>query len=105
VNRGEQDLPFRELEPDLTALLKEFGPPRQSYHPEYPFWRLQNDRVWAVRADAPLAPRQGNTDPLKSELLPHDARGNFTPDVQIAGPQRVCVRPRREGSFPAPPAV
>ena len=56
--RGEQaDLPFRELEPDLTGLLKEFGPPRQSYHPEYPFWRLQNDGVWTVHADAPLTSR------------------------------------------------
>jgi putative restriction endonuclease len=53
-SRGERDdLTFREAAPDLTALLKEFGPPRQSYHPEYPFWRLQNDGVWAVHADAP----------------------------------------------------
>jgi putative restriction endonuclease len=40
--RGDEgDIPYREVDRDLTALLKEFGPPRQSYHPEYPFWRLQ----------------------------------------------------------------
>jgi len=37
------------LEPDLERLLFEFGPPRKAYHPEYPFWRLQNDGVWEVR--------------------------------------------------------
>src|SRR5262245_22127381 len=67
--RGERgDLPFREAEPDLAALLREFGPPRQSYHPEYPFWRLRNDGVWEVSAAAPLKARQSNTDPPKSEL-------------------------------------
>jgi hypothetical protein len=30
---------------------------------------LQNDGVWAVRADAPLTPRQGNADPRKGELF------------------------------------
>src|SRR5262245_36280282 len=71
--RGERgDLPFREAESDLTALLKEFGPPRQSYHPEYPFWRLQNDGVWSVSAAAPLKARQSNSDPPKSELVAND---------------------------------
>lgn len=58
-SRGEKaDIPFREVDADLTGLLKEFGPPRQSYHPEYPFWRLQNDDVWVVHAIGPLTPRQ-----------------------------------------------
>jgi putative restriction endonuclease len=48
---------------DLTGLLKEFGPPRQSYHPEYPFWRLQNDGAWEVHAAGSLKARKGNTDP------------------------------------------
>jgi putative restriction endonuclease len=83
--RGERgDIPFREVDRDLTALLKEFGPPRQSYHPEYPFWRLQNDGVWQVQADGPLKARQGNTDPPKGELLAHDAHGAFSADVQAA---------------------
>jgi putative restriction endonuclease len=83
--RGETgDIPFREVDRDLTALLKEFGPPRQSRHPEYPFWRLQNDAVWEVHAAGPLKARQGNTDPPKRELLAHDARGAFSADVQAA---------------------
>jgi putative restriction endonuclease len=85
--RGERgDLPFAEVAPALTDLLREFGPPRRSLHPEYPFWRLQNDGVWQVQADGdqPLRPRRGHDDPPKSELLAHSARGNFTPEVQAA---------------------
>jgi putative restriction endonuclease len=83
--RGDTDaVPFREVDGDLTGLLREFGPSRQSYHPEYPFWRLQNDGVWQVQATGKLTARQSNTDPRKSDLLAHDARGWFTDAVQSA---------------------
>jgi len=36
---GQRDVTFRQVEPDLTLLLREFGPPRKSDHPEQPFWR------------------------------------------------------------------
>src|SRR3954451_15204240 len=40
--RGDTgDLPFDQLAPDVAGLLREFGPPRRCYHPEYPFWWLQ----------------------------------------------------------------
>src|SRR6516162_2546912 len=66
-SRGEGgDVAFRDAESVLTSLLKEFGPPRQSYHAEYPFWRLQNDGVWTVHAPSDLTPRKSNTDPRKS---------------------------------------
>lgn len=49
LSRGHSNsIAFRDVAPKLTELLKEFGPTRQSYHPEYPFWRLQNDGVWVV---------------------------------------------------------
>jgi putative restriction endonuclease len=36
-SRGETaDVSFEQLDPVLTGLLKEFDPPRQSYHTEYP---------------------------------------------------------------------
>src|SRR5580658_4228827 len=63
-SRGQTgDIPFRDAEPILTSLLKEFGTRRKSDHPEYPFWRLQNDGVWTVHAPPDLAPRRGNTNP------------------------------------------
>jgi putative restriction endonuclease len=84
-SRGDTgDIPFRDAERELTALLKEFGPPRRSHHPEYPFWRLQNDGVWAVHASVALKPRKSNTDPPKGELLAKAARGGFSPEVQAA---------------------
>src|SRR6266498_2400824 len=48
--RGKAEVTFAEAEPGLTALLREFGPPRKSAHPEQPFWRLQRDGVWNVTA-------------------------------------------------------
>jgi putative restriction endonuclease len=87
-SRGETgDIPFNQVDADLTRLLKEFGPPRQSYHPEYPFWRLQNDGVWVVHASGPLAPRQGSTDAKKSDLLSRNA------EVKAAWPR--CRRETR----------
>src|SRR5262245_66063377 len=61
--RGLTDVSFREAEKDLKQLLREFGPPRKSDHPEYPFWRLRNDEVWTVRAPAGLILRASHTDP------------------------------------------
>jgi putative restriction endonuclease len=46
-------LSFEETAPLLARLLREFGPPRSSVRPEYPFWRLQNDAagaVWQLRS-------------------------------------------------------
>jgi putative restriction endonuclease len=91
-SRGETaDIPFKDVDADLTVLLKEFGPPRQSYHPEYPFWQLQNDGVWAVHATGPLMPRQGSTDAKKSALLANDAAGRFSPEVRAALQADPCL--------------
>src|SRR6185437_14627034 len=41
-------LPWKEIEDPLRSLLEDFGPPRPSHHPEYPFWYLQTDELWEV---------------------------------------------------------
>ena len=83
--RGERsEVQFADVAQDVGELLREFGPPRRSYHPEYPFWRLQADGLWTVEADAPVEPRQGHTDPKKSELLKYNARGRFVIPVLAA---------------------
>jgi putative restriction endonuclease len=83
--RGEtDDVKLEAAENELTTLLKEFGPPRKSHHPEYPFWRLQNDGVWVVHADGKLKPRLGNTNPPRRELIARHARGGFSADVKAA---------------------
>jgi putative restriction endonuclease len=82
LSRGvDAPIPFRILEQDLTQLLMEFGPSRKSYHPEYPFWRLQNDGIWLIDGADSLQRRKSSTDAKKSELLDFDARGGFTADV------------------------
>jgi putative restriction endonuclease len=102
-SRGEAAyIPFKQVDADLTGLLKEFGPPRHSYHPEYPFWRLQNDGVWLVHAAGPLTPRQGNTDPKKSDLLATNAAGGLTPEELERVPRsgKLMGRNSRESAKP-----
>lgn len=77
-NSQERWLSFRVVEKTLADLLRDFGPPRTNYRPEYPFWRLQSDGIWEVRSDTPMIPRRGNTDPKKSELLEKNASAGFS---------------------------
>lgn len=78
---ADRALPFREVAPILSGLLAEFGPPRKAHHPEYPFWRLQNDGLWVLDHAEPLERRLGSTDARKSELLEHDVKGGFPPEI------------------------
>lgn len=82
ASRGDSSpVLFEEIAPKIEELLREFGPSRQSYHPEYPFWRLQNDGLWSVASDTALRARESNSDPPKSELIAKHATGQLSPDV------------------------
>lgn len=82
LSRGESDsIAFRDVAPKLTELLKEFGPTRTSYHPEYPFWRLQNDGLWIVDDSEKLERRIGQTDIPKRELIDKDVHAHFTDEI------------------------
>jgi hypothetical protein len=92
---------YAEAEPDLTALLREFGPPRKSDHPEQPIWRLQRNGVWTVRAPADLPMKTGNDIPRVTALRSPEVRDGFSPDVRAAlaaDPSLV----RDDGPLPAP---
>jgi hypothetical protein len=65
----------RRLEAPLRHLLADFGPPRRSVHPEYPFWYLKNDGFWTVHSEAPLLYRTGKDQPTRHELIAKDASG------------------------------
>src|SRR3954468_4155918 len=82
--QGKAEVTYREAEPELTALLREFGPPRKSDHPEQPFWRLQRDGVWAVQAPDGIVLKTGDTIPRIGELRDNDVRAEFSPEVQAA---------------------
>ncbi len=79
LQRGISQLRFQDYELRLRALLREFGPSRRSYHPEYPFWRLQQDGLWSVVSDSPMKSRQSNSDPTLEELRRKNATGAFVP--------------------------
>lgn len=72
-------LSYAAVDEKLRALLMEFGPARQSYHPEYPFWRLQNDGLWQVTSPQDLVLREGRSDVRRADLLDHGAQGGLTP--------------------------
>src|SRR6478735_689938 len=72
--QGKAEVAYAEAEPELTALLREFGPPRKSDHPEQPFWRLQRDGVWTVTAPAGLALKSGDNIPRVTALRAANVR-------------------------------
>ncbi len=82
LSRGEPRLiPYKVIDKPLQDLLREFGPPRKSFHSEYPFWRLQNDGIWELANTDGAEARKGQSDAKKSELLKHDVSGGFTQEV------------------------
>lgn len=78
---GPNSFAFRNVSSKLSELLREFGPTRRSYHPEYPFWRLQNDGLWIVDDANRLKRRTGQTDVTKRELIDKDVQARFTDEV------------------------
>jgi len=68
---------FTDIEDKLGRLIAEYGPPRLQVHPEYPFWRLQNDGLWEVTANGEMERRTGNNDPRRTALRANEAQGKF----------------------------
>ncbi len=85
ASRGEErEVQYDELADRLRTLLIEFGPPRQAYHPEYPFWHLQSDGLWrVVQEDGTEIPSAGGQPPV-AELRRVGARGGLPIDVYDA---------------------
>ena len=87
VQRGEErQLPFDQIDDKLRSLLVEYGPQRKSYHPEYPFWRLQNDGdFWEIPQRDALEEARGDRlrtgDIPVSILRDHRASGGFSEPV------------------------
>src|SRR5690606_10621770 len=69
---------YEVVDAELKPLLEEFGPPRRSYHPEYPFWYLRNDGLWEVHGTAEAKVREGKSnEPTRRELLRVGASGGL----------------------------
>ena len=79
--KGETRFSFVEIDKTVKQLLQEFGPPRKSYHPEYPFWRLQNDHnLWNVGASRAVQPNKSG-DVSRKELIETNAYGQFSKPI------------------------
>jgi putative restriction endonuclease len=73
--RGPNEFPFAEINDPMQGLLREFGPSRKSYHPEYPFQYLQSDGVWTLDGTEGLQPRKEKNQLPKGELLRANVSG------------------------------
>jgi len=81
VNENQRQIPFGEIDEPLTELLENFGPPRKSFHSEYPFWRLQNDGIWELENAENCEARKSNTDAKKTELRKYGVTGGFNNEI------------------------
>ncbi len=74
-NNSKRFLPYEELKDPIKNLLKEFGPRRQSYHPEEPFVRLIKDGIWVLNSDVDSVQINGPW------LTRHEIIGGFNDEV------------------------
>lgn len=105
ANGAERLIPYEVVDAELEQLLFEFGPPRKSYHPQYPFWRLQNDGLWEVVGVGASAVNEAG-DARKSALLEEDAAGGLRAGAYERirrNPEllRSLARTLLEGHFPS----
>ena len=69
-----------DIEENLKNLLREFGPRRDHYNPQFPFWRLQNDGIWEV-SDATQIRQTSSGDPYITDLRNHSVSGGFNEPI------------------------
>ena len=69
-----------DIEENLKNLLREFGPRRDSYNPQFPFWRLQNDGIWEV-TDANEIRQTASGDAYITDLREHNVSGGFNETI------------------------
>ncbi len=79
-SRGNEELTFAEVEGEVKNLLRDFGPNRQAYRAEYPFWRLQNDNLWCVSTEKPII-ENSRGDTSRRNLLAVNAKGAFSKSI------------------------
>ncbi len=74
-NKGRM-IPYEEIDREFGELLREFGPKRSNHRTEYPFWRLQNDKLWEI-ADSEKITLTKSGDARKSDLINYKVTGGF----------------------------
>jgi putative restriction endonuclease len=79
---GQNQVLFKDFYEPFEKLLREFGPPRKSYHPEFPFWYLRSEGFWEIEPATGWIMRKGASSPSKADLVDRGAIGRFVPGVQ-----------------------
>ena len=69
-----------DIEENLKNLLREFGPRRDHYNPQFPFWRLQNDGIWEV-SNADKIGLTPSGDAHITDLRNYNASGGFNETI------------------------
>jgi putative restriction endonuclease len=103
LSRGEKGLPWSICEKELSALLREFGPPRRNVTPEQPFVRLAKDSLWELgggggyvsQTDNPLVSVLKDRDPIGWFLAADHALLTSSPDLAVEAARRLL-----EAHFP-----
>ena len=76
LQQGKRWLDYGDNEEKLIQLLAEFGPPRRSYHENYPFVRLVNDGVWRLNEAMDTKADQGSGFLRQGKIF-----GGFTQEI------------------------
>lgn len=84
---------YREVNEQLRDALREFGPPRKSYHPEFPFFYLKNDGYWTL-GEEPLPYRRGKSQSTPRTLIDQDVTGEVPETLwnELAGDPTLTQR-------------
>ena len=96
LEKGQELLPFRDIEGELERLLKKFGPAVKNVRPRYPYWNLQKDDLWQVldeNGDVADLPLTENGDPGNKAL--HETTGRLPPALC----ERLQVNPQLKQQF------
>ncbi len=81
VQRGNtQKLRYKDVEEKLKQLLLDFGSPRKSQRPQYPFTRLANDRIWVFNKPEILDTK---IDPSPDFLIKNEIAATFPENILI----------------------
>lgn len=78
---GEKYLAYELIEEKMENLLRDFGPPRKNYRPNYPFVRLASDGIWTFNKKELIKP---NTDYSKKFLKENKIVGRLKPEISQA---------------------
>ncbi len=68
---------FSQVDKILQKAISIISPETTNFSTQYPFWRLQNDKLAVVEWEGKLMIRKSNTDPTRTSLFETNARGGL----------------------------